>query len=121
MCGLFVLRFGKLVVFGHLLGVLEECVIIAAGISNKSIFATPFGRKVQAYSDKLYWSEKNMSDCMAVYNAYCTWKDKCAGDQVPGRRGKEHWCNTRHLQLPQLEDMDRQAFFSAQMHLNPLK
>merc|ERR1719376_630038 len=39
------IRYGKLIVFGHLFGVLEECVIIAAGISNKSIFSVPFGEK----------------------------------------------------------------------------
>ena len=69
-------------VLGHLLGVLEECVIVAAGISNKSIFATPFGRKVAAYNNKLYWANNQFSDCMATLFAYNTWKKQCSGDQV---------------------------------------
>ena len=40
------IRYGKLIVLGHLFGVLEECIIIAAGISNKSIFSAPFGKKM---------------------------------------------------------------------------
>jgi len=101
------IRYGKLVVFGHLFGVLEECVIIAAGISNKSIFASPFGRKVEAYSNKLFWANNQFSDCLATLFAYNTWKRCCSGDEIPKRASKEHWCNKRHLQLSQLEDMDR--------------
>ena len=40
------IRYGKLIVLGQLFNVLDECVIIAAGISNKSIFAMPFGKKM---------------------------------------------------------------------------
>lgn len=40
-------RLGKLLVLGHLFNVLDECVIIAAGLSNKSIFTTPMEKKVQ--------------------------------------------------------------------------
>ena len=45
------IRLGKLVVFGHLFNCLEECVIIAAGLSNKSIFAFPLGQRY----DFLFW------------------------------------------------------------------
>ncbi len=38
-------RLGKLILFGHLFGVLDEAVIIAAGLSNKSIFTTPMEKK----------------------------------------------------------------------------
>ena len=41
-------RLGKLVVLGHLLDVLEEAVIVAAGLSGKSIFSVPFEDKVNA-------------------------------------------------------------------------
>ena len=40
-------KLGKLIVYGHLFDVLEECVIIAAGLSHKSIFATPMEKKPQ--------------------------------------------------------------------------
>ncbi len=37
--------FIQLIVYGHLFNVLEEAVIIAAGLSNKSIFTTPMEKK----------------------------------------------------------------------------
>ena len=40
-------RLGKLVIYGHLFDVLEEAVIIAAGLSNKSIFRTPVEKKME--------------------------------------------------------------------------
>jgi len=40
-------RLGKLIVLGFLFDVLDEAVIIAAGLSNKSIFTTPFEKKVE--------------------------------------------------------------------------
>ena len=40
-------KLGKLIVYGHLFNVLEECVIMAAGLSHKSIFTTPMEKKPQ--------------------------------------------------------------------------
>ena len=40
-------KLGKLIVYGHLFDVLDECVIIAAGLSHKSIFSTPMEMKPQ--------------------------------------------------------------------------
>ena len=40
-------KLGKLIVFGHLFNVLEECIIVAAGLSGKSIFTTPMDKKQQ--------------------------------------------------------------------------
>ncbi len=41
------IKLGKLILYGHLFGVLEECVVIAAGLSNKSIFAMPMEKKLE--------------------------------------------------------------------------
>ena len=40
-------RLGKLIVFGHIFNVLEEAVIVAAGLTNKSVFATPMEKKLE--------------------------------------------------------------------------
>lgn len=63
-------RLGKLVVYGYLFNLLEESVIIAAGLSNKSIFTFPFEQKIKAYANKLMWSNRSFSDCLAVLLAY---------------------------------------------------
>ena len=52
------IRLAKLVIFGYLFDVLEDCIIIAAGLSSKSIFAFPFDKKLKAYANKLQWSNQ---------------------------------------------------------------
>ena len=37
---------GKLIAYGHIFNVLEECVIIAARLSNNFILTTPFDKKL---------------------------------------------------------------------------
>lgn len=41
------IKLGKLIVLGQILGVLDECIIISAGLSNKSVFSMPFGEKMR--------------------------------------------------------------------------
>jgi HrpA-like RNA helicase len=40
-------RLGKFIILSYFLDVLDEAVIIAAGLSNKSIFTTPMEKKVE--------------------------------------------------------------------------
>jgi len=42
-------KVGKLLILGHAFGCLEECLVIAAALSNKSFFARPFKSEMKAY------------------------------------------------------------------------
>ena len=59
-------KLGKLIVLGHIFGVLEESIIIASGLNGKSIFTAPFDRRVQAYKNKLFWPDRTFSDCISM-------------------------------------------------------
>ena len=95
---------GKLIVLGHILNILEECIIIAAGMSNNSLFAMPFGRKLKAFADKLCWSNKSFSDCLAILVAYQTWHRKLRTGEF-NRIPEGKWCKERHLQVKVLHEM----------------
>ena len=100
-------RLGKLVIYGCLLDVLDECIIIAAGLSSKSIFAFPFDKKLTAYANKLLWSNQSLSDCLAVLQAYRVWKDKRDTGYFRHRSNDENtWCFQRYLQMKTLREMD---------------
>lgn len=95
---------GKLIVLGHLFNVLEECIIIAAGMSNNSLFSMPFGKKLKAYADKLCWADSSFSDSLAILVAYQTWHRKSKAGEfniIPEAK----WCKERHLQLKVLREM----------------
>ncbi len=99
-------RLGKLVIFGHLFNVLEESIIVAAGLSTKSIFAFPFDKKEKAYANKLLWSNKSFSDCLAVLLAYQVWKDKVnTGFFFRKSTNELTWCKERFLQMKALKEL----------------
>uniref|UniRef100_A0A8B9TN04 ATP-dependent RNA helicase TDRD9 n=1 Tax=Anas platyrhynchos TaxID=8839 RepID=A0A8B9TN04_ANAPL len=46
------LHLGKLIVLGHIFGCLEECLIIAAALSLRNIFAVPFKQYIDGYRQR---------------------------------------------------------------------
>ena len=70
-------KLGKLIVLGHIFGVLEDSIIIASGLNGKSIFTSPFEKRVQAYKNKLHWADKTFSDCFAILLAYQVFISSC--------------------------------------------
>lgn len=42
-------RLGRLLLLGHVFDCLEECLVIAAALSQRSIFTKPFRNEMQAY------------------------------------------------------------------------
>ena len=84
-------RLGRLLLLGYVFNCLEECLVIAAALSQRSIFTKPFDQEMQAYRyactvvyeiyacvcvcvrvcrSKMNWADRSNSDCFAVLNAY---------------------------------------------------
>jgi len=107
-------RIGKLIVFGHIFNVLEDAIIIAAGLNGKSVFTAPFERKIQAYKNKLWWADRTFSDCFAILLAFKTWAQKHrrgdfkVGSQNEQRRREQHFCDEAFLQKRVLHEMKLQ-------------
>lgn len=100
-------RLAKLVIFGYLFDVLDEAIIIAAGLSGRSIFSFPFDEKLHAFANKLLWSNHTSSDCLAVLMAYQVWKDKVnTGFFRRSFNNENQWCKQRFLQQKSLREMD---------------
>ncbi|KAL3874648.1 hypothetical protein ACJMK2_037630 [Sinanodonta woodiana] len=100
------IRIGKLIVFGHVFGLLEECLIIGAAMSLKSIFAKPFKKKLDAYRMKLSWADGSFSDCLAILNAYRVWEDmKNRGEFKRSGRSEYAWGDMRYIQIRRLREI----------------
>ncbi|KAK3092629.1 hypothetical protein FSP39_005160 [Pinctada imbricata] len=101
------IRVGKLLVLGHVFGLLEDCLIIAAAMSLKSFFAKPYKRHLDAYRHKLNWSQGSLSDSMAVLNAFKEYQHKKAMGEF--RRigiSEKDWCTKNFLQLRRLKEVE---------------
>lgn len=63
-------RSSRLIILGHCFSVLDDMIIIAAGLSVQGVFATPFNNKLKSYANKLAWADGSGSDLIAVHKAY---------------------------------------------------
>ena len=89
---------------GYVFNVLEECIIMAAGLASKNIFTSPYQERLQAYQVKMTWSEASFSDPMTILNAYQTWKGlhrteyfKRSGESEKAR--EKNWAQSFSIQL----------------------
>lgn len=63
-------RASRLIVLGYIFNVLEECIIIAAGITVQKVFTMNIKDPMKTYSKKLTFADGSGSDLIAILNAY---------------------------------------------------
>ena len=87
---------------------LEESVIIAAGLSTKNIFTSPYQEKLLAYLVKMVWADGSFSDPITILNAYQLWKEyiriehfKRSGQSEKQR--EKQWAKDSFIQLKNLK------------------
>lgn len=92
----------RFIVFGYMLGVYDEVVIIGAGLSLKSIFTQSYDDKFESYVRKVEWAHGSNSDCIAILNAYNLWQNVLKGKD---KNFVPTWCNRHHLDVKHLHDL----------------
>ncbi|KAF2012272.1 ATP-dependent RNA helicase A [Aaosphaeria arxii CBS 175.79] len=101
---------GKLVLFSCMFACADVAITIAAILSSKSPFLTPFGAKQRADVARFAF-KKGDSDLITAYNAYKTWKAICT---TPGR-SEAQFCHKNFLSaqnLGNIEDLKAQLLSS---------
>ncbi|XP_067013969.2 probable ATP-dependent RNA helicase spindle-E [Anabrus simplex] len=91
----------KLIVLGHVFSVLEECVIMGAAMSLKSMFSARFQKRLEAYHSKLTWADGSCSDSIAFLNAYQVWRHHKLNGYFTRSTGKgeESWAKSSYIQI----------------------
>ncbi|KAH9490788.1 ATP-dependent RNA helicase tdrd9 [Bulinus truncatus] len=102
------IRIGKLLVLGHVFGVLEECLIIGAALTVKSIFANPLQSRLEAFKAKLSWSDNSHSDCLAIINAYKVWENRVKMKEF-NRAGmtEKQWGRKNFIQIQAIKEVHK--------------
>lgn len=100
------IRLGKLIMFGHVFGALDEMIVISACLSLRSFFAQPFKANIESYKHKFAWANESFSDCIAYYNAFMAWKNRnfLTGDHVP--RAEHEWGQKNYIQIRRIHEVD---------------
>ncbi|XP_058836204.1 probable ATP-dependent RNA helicase spindle-E [Topomyia yanbarensis] len=95
------LRMSKLIMLGYVFSVLEEAIIIAAGMNSKNIFL--IHNNVRSYTQKMYWADGSGSDGIAILNAFIAWKSR--KEQSGDGGDMASWTRRMSLDLKCLMDM----------------
>lgn len=93
---------------GYVFNMLEESIIMAAGLSSKNIFSSPYQDKLSAYLVKMVWADGTFSDPITILNAYQRWKEMAhsGGFRRPGQPEKKvekQWAKHFFLELRALK------------------
>ena len=92
---------GKLVLLSSMFSCVDAALTIAAILSSKSPFVTPFGAKQRADAAHSTF-KKGESDLLTTYNAYNAWKTVC----TTTGRSEAQFCHKNFLSAPNLANIE---------------
>lgn len=88
----------RLIIFGHIFGVLNDSITMAAAMSLQSIFSSPFNERMRAYTSKLSWSSGSFSDLIAYLHVYLVWEQNRYSISTRNKRAEKLWMQRNYLQ-----------------------
>uniref|UniRef100_A0A1I8QEN2 Probable ATP-dependent RNA helicase spindle-E n=1 Tax=Stomoxys calcitrans TaxID=35570 RepID=A0A1I8QEN2_STOCA len=98
------IRLSRLIVFGYIFSALEDTIIIAAGLSVRSIFRPGNFKQLgelKAYIQKLKWVDGSGSDLFGILRAYKEWLTLDPEDDD----GQHAWANRKFINLRSIREM----------------
>nr|XP_025037376.1 ATP-dependent RNA helicase TDRD9 isoform X2 [Pelodiscus sinensis] len=98
-------QLGKLIVLGHVFGCLEECLIIAAALSLKNIFAVPFRQHLDGFRNKMSFSGNSKSDCIALVNAFKAWQACRERGELRHPKDELDWGRSNYIQIKRIREV----------------
>ncbi|XP_064420872.1 ATP-dependent RNA helicase TDRD9 [Latimeria chalumnae] len=99
------LQLGKLIVLGHVFGCLEECLVIAAGLSLRNFFAMPYKQHLDGYRSKMTFSENTLSDCIALVNAFKAWHTCRQRGELRHPKMELDWGRSNYIQIKRIREV----------------
>ena len=99
--------------------VLDDIIIIAAGLNIKSVFQTRYNRKLEDYILKTRWSNGSGCDAITLLNAYKFWQNEREKGTLRKYEDEQKWCNRYGLDRKNLHEM-RLLIFKIQSRLKEM-
>lgn len=98
-------RFSKLILLGHAFGKLRETIIIAAGLSTKTIFTCYFRSNIESFKAKWAWSEGWMCDALCILNVFNLWETMNENGSFNSRYDRLRWAKKNMIELDRLREV----------------
>jgi HrpA-like RNA helicase len=98
-------RLAKLILLGHAFGKLRETIIIAAGLSTKTIFTCYYKSYLEAFKSKWIWADSWMCDCICILNAYNLWESLREKKYFENKHEERNWAKNNMIEIDRLREM----------------
>uniref|UniRef100_A0A1A9X2C1 Probable ATP-dependent RNA helicase spindle-E n=1 Tax=Glossina brevipalpis TaxID=37001 RepID=A0A1A9X2C1_9MUSC len=98
----------RLIILGYIFGVLNDAIIMAAGLSVRSVFMlqiTSQKNNIDAYIQKLAWADGSGSDLFAILKAYKTWTFLLENNKIKDGISENDWAKRFFINLPSIKEM----------------
>ncbi|KAL0112947.1 hypothetical protein PUN28_012296 [Cardiocondyla obscurior] len=99
-------RVSKLIILGHLFGVLSDAIIIAASMTVKDMFNIGLFELETTYHEKLHWAANSDSDSIAYLNAFKVWRNEKVKRHIKNPKDEKEWARRNSLRVRSLREMD---------------
>ncbi|XP_054743401.1 probable ATP-dependent RNA helicase spindle-E [Anastrepha obliqua] len=103
------IRLTRLILLGYIFSALDETIIIAAGLSVRSIFKSSVDRRGQgeadAYIQKLVWADGSGSDLFAILSAYRVWSSMREQQNIHEEGPEYNWAKRFFINLRSMKEM----------------
>lgn len=96
-------RLSKLILLGHAFGKLNEAIIIACGLSTKTIFTNLYKSYLESYKSKWLWAAGWMCDCLAILNVCKTYESRV--DLFTSHKEKLKWAKDNNIEFNRLNEV----------------
>ncbi|KAL6437658.1 hypothetical protein ACFW04_004216 [Cataglyphis niger] len=101
------IRITKLIMLGHVFGVLRDAIILGTSMAIKDIFNIVKCRSnISSYVTRRKWANDSDSDCIATLNVYKKWQNEKANRRLTTYQAERQWAQRNGIQLKTLCELD---------------
>lgn len=98
-------RITKFILNGYIFSILDEAIIIGAGLHIRSIFRTSNRNILDDFNHKLAFADGHACDFFAILNAYKLWKMMSEQGHFTTLEQQQQWCDRFNLERRSLHEM----------------
>lgn len=100
-------RISKLIMLGHVFGVLRDAIILGASMTIKDVFRIEhYHSTISSYTTKKKWARNSDSDCIATLNVYKMWQNEKANRRLNTYQAERQWAQRNGFHPKALRELD---------------
>lgn len=101
------IRISKLIMLGHVFGVLRDAIILGASMAVKNVFSMEQCHPtISSYMIRKKWAHNSNSDCIATLNVYKMWQNEKANRRLNTYQAERQWAQRNGFQAKALRELN---------------